>query len=279
MLYRAEGSAQPGWPACTASPHDLPLRVSLTAFPLPSHCLPRRPPGPIPIPVVGRVTSPWALAEQDGVPPTQPSQSQATQPPPAAEGGGRPSTGGQSLPRPGGRRSLLGVSNVRRASGGGAAGAGATPASAVRANPAGAEGKLPTPWSTLRPWDTKAAAAAAAATQDENQAGPPQQQPEAQQQEERPASAGAGGGGDAAGPRRATRHAAAAAEPPAAGDASGGAAGPSHGCIALTSVDGAVVDLARSATRRLRGLRICPEGKEDGQVRWRGAGVGMGPYV
>lgn len=214
--------------------------------------------------MVERVTSPWALAEQDGVPPTQPSQSQASQPPPS---GGRPSIGGQSLPRSGGRRSLLGVSNVRRASGG-SAGTGATPASAVRPEPnaGGAEGKLPTPWSTLRPWDGKAAAAAAdAPTQDENKAGPPQQQPqpEAQDHAEQPGGGDAGASGDAGGPRRATRH---AAEPAAACDAGGSVSGPSHGCIALTSVDGAVVDLARSATRRLRGLRICPEGKEDGQV-------------
>ena len=37
-------------------------------------------------------------------------------------------------------------------------------------------------------------------------------------------------------------------------------------CVALTSVDAGVTDLARSAVRRLRGLRLCPEGREDGQV-------------
>lgn len=255
--------------------------------------------GPIPIPVVERVTSPWALAEQ--APPTQPTQSQATQQQPEAAAGagvagadapaGRPSMGGLP-PRSGRRGSLLAVSNARRASGAtpGAAGAasGATPGGAaqptpVNPNPTGQEGKLPTPWSTLRPWDGKTAQGAAegaaaggeaqqaepAASGDENQAGPPQQQAAEQQaesgdgkqQQAGKASAStrvAGSGGT----RRTTRHAAAEAAEAADSDAPG----PTHGCIALTSVDPAVVDLARSATRRLRGLRLCPEGREEGQV-------------
>lgn len=250
--------------------------------------------GPIPIPVVERVTSPWALAEQ--VPATQPSQSQASQPPEAAaaaaEGAtGRPSMGGLP-PRAGRRGSLLAVSNVRRASGatpgGGAAASGATPSSAaqpspVDPNPTGQEGKLPTPWSTLRPWDGMAAqsnaaaaaeeaeAEAPAASGDENQAGPPQQLAAAGQQAD-PADGKQQQGNKPGGrTRRAARH---AAEPPA--EAESDAPGPTHGCIALTSVDPAVVELARSATRRLRGLRLCPEGREEGQVGWGAAAVWLG---
>lgn len=235
----------------------------------------------MPIPAVDRVTSPWALAEQ--VPPTQ-SQSQASQPPAAAaaavgsadRGAGRPSIGSQTL-----RKSLLGVSNIRRASGGSAAGA--TPASTVRPNPTGTDGKLPTPWSTLRPWDGKAAAAAAVAEaaggQDENQAGPQQQAVEAAPQTAVAAVVAAAADADqpaggtiepagGSGPRRGQRR----AEQAAVGAADSDAAGPSQGCISLTSVDPAVVDLARSATRRLRGLRMCPEGREEGQVRGGRAG-------
>lgn len=153
-------------------------------------------------------------------------------------------------------------------------------------NPTGQEGKLPTPWSTLRPWDGKAAQGAPAAlgadadmaeaapagSGDENWAGPPQQQAAPQQEEQRDGKQQQGGkagtraaGGSGGGSRRAARTAAAQAAEAADSDAPG----PTHGCIALTSVDPAVVDLARSATRRLRGLRLCPEGREEGQVRLR----------
>ena len=211
-----------------------------------------RPADPIPIPVVERVASPWALAEQG------PTQSPASQPDGTA---GKPEASGRaSLGRPkaGGRRSLLGVSNMRSIGG-----SGATPSSAVRPPPGG-EGKLPTPWSTLRPWDGKAAAheaAAAAASGDENQGGScePQQQQQPQQ-----AGPGVGPGpqqeeAQLSGDRLPQQQRAA---PPAGSTGPG----PTHGCIALTSVDAAVVDLARSATRRLRGLRVCPEGREEGQV-------------
>ena len=211
-----------------------------------------RPADPIPIPVVERVASPWALAEQG------PTQSPASQPDGMA---GKPEASGRaSLGRPkaGGRRSLLGVSNMRSIGG-----SGATPSSAVRPPPGG-EGKLPTPWSTLRPWDGKAAAheaAAAAASGDENQGGScePQQQQQPQQ-----AGPGVGPGpqqeeAQLSGDRLPQQQHAA---PPAGSTGPG----PTHGCIALTSVDAAVVDLARSATRRLRGLRVCPEGREEGQV-------------
>ena len=170
---------------------------------------------------------------------------------------------------------------MRGPSPGGAA-AGVTPSAAPRPSPAGEGGggggaterMLPTPWSTLRPWDGKGAQQAAAGTAgiaqedhaaDENQAGPPQCQqqgaaaaaPPEQQDGERPPSGGAAGSG---GRRQRPAAAAAAAAAPAA------AAGPTHGCVALTSVDAGVTDLARSAVRRLRGLRLCPEGREDGQV-------------
>ncbi|KAL4430735.1 hypothetical protein ABPG75_005991 [Micractinium tetrahymenae] len=237
---------------------------------------------PIPIPQVERVTSPWALAEQ------MPTQSQS-QPPPSAPPSGRPSAV-QPAPRPGRRRSLLGVSNMRRACPAGGS-TRATPASAGREPPAeepfsagaGPE-KLPTPWSTLRPWDGKSARQeggaepAGAADADENQAGPPQRQqqaqaqpvPEPQQQQAGRAPSATGGASSGGGSRRQRpTQSAAAAVTSAAAAASGAAAasaGPTQGCIVLTSVDAAVVDLARSATRRLRGLRLCPEGKEDGQV-------------
>lgn len=42
--------------------------------------------------------------------------------------------------------------------------------------------------------------------------------------------------------------------------------GPKHGFISLTSVSAAIVDLCHSAVHRLRGLRLCVEGKEDGVV-------------
>lgn len=248
---------------------------------LPTTC---RPAGdPIPIPQVERVTSPWTLAEQ------MPTQSQS-QPPASAPPSGRPSVG-QPAPRPGGRRSLLGVSNMRRAGPAGGS-TGTTPVSAGQGppaeEPASAEAgpaKLPTPWSTLRPWDGKSARQegdaelADFACADENQAGPPQMQPQnvqaqpapeqGRQQASRATSAaeGAGSGGASRRQRQAQSAAAAVSSAAAAAGAAGSAgAGPTHGCIALTSVDAAVVDLARSATRRLRGLRLCPEGKEDGQV-------------
>lgn len=228
------------------------------------------------------MTSPWALAEQ------LPSQGQSQGPAPNLHRG-RPSQG-RPAPRPGGRRSLLGVSNMRRAGPAGD-GADASPGSGARGpqveEPGSAEaghGKVPTPWSSLRPWDGKAAqqegvaGRGGAAGGDENQAGPPRQQivemqpaPEQppQQQASRPPSAavGAGSGGGSRRQRPVQFAADAVISAAAAASAAGSAsAGPMHGCIALTSVDAAVVDLARSATRRLRGLRLCPEGKEDGQV-------------
>ena len=216
---------------------------------------------------------------------------------------GRLSMGGLP-PRSGRRDSLLAVSNVRRASGAtpGAARAasGATPGGAAQPTPVnpnltGQEGKLPTPWSTLRPWDGKtmqgppegaaaggeAQQAEPAASGDENQAGPPQQQAAEQQAEPGDGKQQQGGKASASthaagsGTRRTARHAAAEA---AVAAADSDAPGPTHGCIALTSVDPAVVDLARSATRRLRGLRLCPEGREEGQVRL-GAGALGGQAV
>ena len=42
--------------------------------------------------------------------------------------------------------------------------------------------------------------------------------------------------------------------------------GPSHGFISVTSVSASIVQLCESAVKRLRGLRLCIEGKEDGVV-------------
>lgn len=235
-----------------------------------------RPAHPIPVPVVERVASPWVAAEQ------LPTQTPASQPHASAskapEAAALPSA---SQPKAAGRRRLLGVSNVRRSSGG-SQGAATTPAGGVRPLPGdGGEGKLPTPWSSLRPWDGRAG---------QQQL---QQQQSVQQQHE-PGSGGASdtenlpqqqqqaGTGPAGGKQQAallgvqptTRRALSAAADAAAvadagappASAGGEAPGPSHGCIALTSVDAAVVELARSATRRLRGLRMCPEGREEGLI-------------
>ncbi len=231
------------------------------------------------------MTSPWTLAEQI------PTQSQSQAPPSAPPSGGRPSLG-QPASRPGGRRSLLGVSNMRRGARPDGGGTGATPVSAAQEGPgempvsaeAGPD-KLPTPWSTLRAWDGKSAQHKAraelggGAAGDENQAGPPQRQqcaqaePVAEQQGRQqagcaPSAACEHSSGAGSRRQRQAQSAAGAVGSAAAAACAGGAAsaGPTHGCIALTSVDAAVVELARSATRRLRGLRLCPEGKEDGQV-------------
>ncbi|GAB4817885.1 hypothetical protein N2152v2_004931 [Parachlorella kessleri] len=42
--------------------------------------------------------------------------------------------------------------------------------------------------------------------------------------------------------------------------------GPLQGYIAVTSVDPGVVELCKSAVRRLRGLRLCSDGHEDGKI-------------
>jgi hypothetical protein len=213
--------------------------------------LPHRPPEPIPIPVVERVTSPWAQADQ------LPTQTPASQ---AAGTAARPgvATGRPSLSQPGagGRRSLLGVSNMRRRSSAGGSGQ----------PPLEGNSKVPTPWSALRPWDGHAGQDKEQQQQqqteqppggDENRSGPPQEQQlgDLGVTEQRPAS-----------DRRKPSSHAEQTPVATAGPDSSLPPGPTTGCIALTSVDGGVVELARSAARRLRGLRVCPEGREEGQV-------------
>ena len=249
------------------------------------HCPACRPADPIPVPVIQRVPSPWALAEQ--VPASQ-SQSQASQPAApgdanaAAAASGHPSVGQTKLAA--GRRSWLAVSNIRRGSlgsggagadtaAGGGRGSGTTPLSVQQ--PKGKDGVLPSPWSQLRPWDGKEAAAAAAAATTAGVVGDENQPGACQLQQEEQAPAEGGQQQQQAGTQpESSPVAAAGVDDAEASPASGGAAaadcgepsGPSQGCIALTSVDGAVVELARSATRRLRGLRLCPEGREEGAV-------------
>lgn len=41
---------------------------------------------------------------------------------------------------------------------------------------------------------------------------------------------------------------------------------PKSGSMSVSSVDAGINELAQSATRRLRGMRLCPDGKEDGQL-------------
>ena len=119
-----------------------------------------------------------------------------------------------------------------------------------------ADGKLPTPWSTLRPWDKQAAAvagpAAVPAAPGSGIENVPQQQEEGEdeQVEQQHQAAEQSPESDAA-------------APPAAGR---GLPAVPRGCLAVTSCESGIADLAKAATARLRGMRMCPEGREDGQL-------------
>eukprot|EP00887_Chlorella_sp_A99_P005336 scaffold1.g5336.t1 len=213
--------------------------------------------GPIPIPQVERVVSPWEAAA--AVPDTsQPSQAAKA---PLAPGGNE-----------------------------------ATPPDPAALVPLLAPGgQLPSPWTSLRPWDPHARQAAAAQggaspahsneenllqeagqvqkeqplepvhaqqaeeAQNNRAAAEPAAPPAAAEEPTAPAagSATAADEAEAAGP-----HAPAAAHV----DARQTAPSPRSGCLALTSCESSMITLAKSAVGRLRGMRMCPEGKEAGAV-------------
>ena len=217
---------------------------------------------PIPVPVVGRVESPWVSAE--ALPASQGGSQPSTAPRPAGSAMGPPASRPSLGPSLGPRRRSVSKESAH-----------GTPWTLLKA--LNARKELPSPWTAPRPWDhaqPKAAAAAAAEPEGEAQeqaqaqeqgqeqgASPSQQEDAAAQTEAEARQQYA----PPAGTRRRRRGAAApAVDAEAAG--SGAAEGPAQGFLSVTSVGSATAELCRSATRRLCGLRLCPEGREDGAV-------------